>query len=177
MKQSGRKHGSAFKAKVALSAIRGDQTLSEVAARTEAYPTLINNWKKQLAEGAPELFSSGHTKQNKSQEALIAKLYQHRSVDGGAGFFVGQVRSMSRTQKRGMVDRDHADVLVVRQCELLSISCSSVYYSPIETSDYELELMRLIDSQYLWTPFYDSRKMTAWLRGRDTGSTKSAYIS
>ena len=75
MKQSGRKHGSAFKAKVALSAIRGDQTLSEVAARTEAYPTLINNWKKQLAEGAPELFSSGHTKQNKSQEALIAKLY------------------------------------------------------------------------------------------------------
>jgi hypothetical protein len=40
-----------------------------------------------------------------------------------------------------MVDRDHADVLVVRQCELLSISRSSVYYSPIETSDYELELM------------------------------------
>ena len=75
-----------------------------------------------------------------------------------------------------MVDRDHADVLVVRQCELLSISCSSVYYSPIETSDYELELMRLID-KYLWTPFYDSRKMTAWLRGRDTGSTKSAYKS
>ena len=99
MKQSGRKHGSAFKAKVALSAIRGDQTLSEVAARIEAYPTLINNWKKQLAEGAPEQFSSGHTKQNKSQEALIAKLYQHRSVDGGAGFFVGQVRSMSRTQR------------------------------------------------------------------------------
>ncbi len=84
---------------------------------------------------------------------------------------------MSRTQKRGMVDRDHADVLVVRQCELLSISRSSVYYSPIETSDYELELMRLIDSQYLWTPFYDSRKMTAWLRGSDTGPTESAYIS
>ena len=76
-----------------------------------------------------------------------------------------------------MVDRDYADVLVVRQCELLSISRSSVYYSPIETSDYELELMRLFDSQYLRTPFYDSRKMTAWLRGRDTGSTKSAYKS
>ena len=76
-----------------------------------------------------------------------------------------------------MVDRDHADVLVVRRCELLSISRSSVYYSPIETSDYESELMRLIDSQYSRTPFYDSRKMTAWLRGRDTGSTKIAYKS
>ena len=76
-----------------------------------------------------------------------------------------------------MVDRDYADVLVVRQCELLSISRSSVYYSPIEISDYELELMRLFDSQYLRTPFYDSRKMTARLSGRDTGSTESACKS
>ena len=71
MKQSGRKHGSAFKAKVALSAIRGDQTISELDSRLEVHPTLINNWKKQLTEGAPGLFSSGHTKQNKSQETMI----------------------------------------------------------------------------------------------------------
>ena len=76
MKQSRRKHAAAFKAKVALAAIRGDQTISELAVRFEVHPTLINNWKKQLAESAPELFSSGHAKQDKSQEALIAKLYQ-----------------------------------------------------------------------------------------------------
>jgi len=65
-----------------------------------------------------------------------------------------------------MVDRDLRDVSVVRQCELLNISRSSVYYSPVEASEYELELMGLIDKQYLRTPFYGSRKMAAWLRSQ-----------
>jgi len=65
-----------------------------------------------------------------------------------------------------MVDRDHADVSVVRQCELLNVSRSSVYYSPVGASEYELELMGLMDKQYLRTPFYGSRKMAAWLRSQ-----------
>ena len=85
---------------------------------------------------------------------------------------------MSRIQRRAMVDRDLRDVSVVRQCELLNISRSSVYYSPAEASEYELELMGLIDKQYLRTPFYGSRKMAAWLRSQgysvNTRSTESA---
>ncbi len=50
MKQSRRKHGRAFKAKVALAALRGDQTISELASRFEIHPTLIHTWKKQLVE-------------------------------------------------------------------------------------------------------------------------------
>ena len=73
---------------------------------------------------------------------------------------------MSRIQRRAMIDRDLPDVSVVRQCELLDISRSSVYYSPAEASGYELELMGLIDKQYLQTPFYGSRKMAAWLRSQ-----------
>ncbi len=71
---------------------------------------------------------------------------------------------MSRTQRRQMIDRDQCEVSVVRQCELLNISRSSVYYSPAEASEYDLELMGLIDKLYLRTPFYGSRKMAAWLR-------------
>jgi|TARA_B100001964_G_scaffold145121_1_gene159829 putative transposase len=63
-----------------------------------------------------------------------------------------------------MIDRDHSELSVVRQCELLDISRSSVYYNPVEASEYELGLMGLIDRQYLQTPFYGSRKMTACLR-------------
>ena len=76
MKQSRRKYGAAFKAKVALAALRGDQTISELASRFEIHPTLIHTWKKQLAESAPELFRSEHGRQVQGQEALVAKLYQ-----------------------------------------------------------------------------------------------------
>ena len=65
-----------------------------------------------------------------------------------------------------MVNRDLRDVSVVRQCELLNISRSSVYYSPVGPSVHELELMGLIDKRYLRPPFYGSRKLTAWLRGQ-----------
>ena len=81
MKQSRRKHGRAFKAKVALAALRGDQTISELASRFEIHPTLIHTWKKQLdgaadVESAPQLFRPGHGQQGKGQEELVAKLYQ-----------------------------------------------------------------------------------------------------
>lgn len=55
---------------------------------------------------------------------------------------------------------------MVRQCELLSISRSGLYYQPKGPSDKELDLMRMIDCQYLLTPFYGARKMAAWLKSR-----------
>jgi len=72
---------------------------------------------------------------------------------------------MSRKQRQGMVDREHGKVSLVRQCALLRISRGSVYYQPTSTRAEDLELMTLMDRQYLQTPFYGSRKMQAWLRG------------
>jgi putative transposase len=55
---------------------------------------------------------------------------------------------------------------VARQCQLLDISRSGLYYQPVGTSDEDLELMKLIDRQYLATPFYGARKIAAWLKSR-----------
>jgi putative transposase len=55
---------------------------------------------------------------------------------------------------------------VRRQCELLGLSRSSLYYGPAGESAEDLRLMRLIDEQYTARPFYGSRRMTAWLAGR-----------
>jgi putative transposase len=53
---------------------------------------------------------------------------------------------------------------VRRQCELLSLARSGLYYEPTPESERNLELMRLLDEQYTRTPFYGIRRMTAWLR-------------
>jgi putative transposase len=61
------------------------------------------------------------------------------------------------------VDRNHAEISVRRQCELLGIARSGLYYKPLGESTENLRLMRLLDEQYTRTPFYGSRKMTEWL--------------
>lgn len=68
--------------------------------------------------------------------------------------------ALSTEAKRQLVDRDHGSISVRRQCELLGLARSSLYLEPIGESDENLALMRLIDEQYLKTPFFGSRRMT-----------------
>ena len=68
---------------------------------------------------------------------------------------------MSPAQRRQMVDREHPFLSLVRQCALLGVSRSSVYYRPRAASEQDLSLMGEIDRQYLETPFYGSRRMKA----------------
>jgi len=55
---------------------------------------------------------------------------------------------------------------MVRQCRLLDISRSGLYYQPKGISEEDLTLMKLIDRQYLATPFYGARKIAAWLKSQ-----------
>ena len=61
------------------------------------------------------------------------------------------------------MDREHAEISVRRQCELLGANRSGLYYVAIGETEENLRLMRLMDEQYTRTPFYGSRRMTEWL--------------
>ena len=64
------------------------------------------------------------------------------------------------------MDRDHAEISVRRQCELLGVNRAGLYYQSRAESEENHLLLRLLDEQYTRTPFYGSRKMTEWLRAK-----------
>ena len=71
---------------------------------------------------------------------------------------------MSVERRRQMIEPGHAELSVVRQCELVSISRSGFYYQPTGETSLNLMLMWLIDVQFLETPWYGSRQMARHLR-------------
>lgn len=71
---------------------------------------------------------------------------------------------MSVERRRQMVEPEHPRLSIVRQCELVSISRSGFYHRPAEEMPLNLELMRLVDAQFLETPWYGSRQMARHLR-------------
>ena len=62
-----------------------------------------------------------------------------------------------------MIDSEDSQLTISKQCDLLGLSRSSYYYEPARESALNLSLMREIDEQYTKTPYFGSRKMTAWL--------------
>jgi putative transposase len=68
--------------------------------------------------------------------------------------------------KRQLIEEEHPQLSVRRQCALLGLSRSSLYYRPQAESPDNVQLMRLLDEQYTATPFYGVRRMTAWLRSQ-----------
>ena len=66
--------------------------------------------------------------------------------------------------KRGVIESDHPQIRIARQCELVGLSRSSFYYGSQEESRENLHCMRLVDEQYTRTPFSGVRRMTAWFQ-------------
>jgi transposase-like protein len=71
-----RKFDGAFKAKVALAAVKGDRTMGELAGSFGVHANQITKWKRQLLDGVPRIFCEGHREDLRRQEALTDRLYQ-----------------------------------------------------------------------------------------------------
>ena len=76
MPQGRRKHSPAFKAKVALEALKGQETVAQLAARYEVNPGQIQARNKALSEGASGVFGNGKQQKSRNDAALVARLYQ-----------------------------------------------------------------------------------------------------
>ncbi|WP_173405893.1 IS3 family transposase [Brucella intermedia] len=173
-----RNHSPAFKAKVALAAIRGEQTLVELSQQFDVHANQIKQWKDQLLEGATGVFGdeakaepAGPSIDVKTLHAKIGELTLEN------GFFVQCARQGGIAGRKEMIDREHK-LSVVRQARLLGFSRGSVYYSPRPVSDGDLALMRRIDELHLEYPFAGSRMLQGLLKGEglETGRLHVATL-
>jgi len=76
MKENRRKHSPSFKSRVALEAIKGEETVAQLASRFDVHPSQVHKWKKELADGAAGIFGDSHNHKEPDSQQLVAQLYQ-----------------------------------------------------------------------------------------------------
>ena len=157
-----RNHSAEFKAKVALAAVRGDRTLSELASQFDVHPNQITQWKTQLLDRAAQLFGAGIGQAEKpvDMKVLHAKIGELALEND---FFRGRAHEGGIAGRKAMIDRDHK-LPLARQAKAVGISRGSIYYRPRSVGEAGLGLMRRIDELHLEYPFAGSRMMRGLLR-------------
>ncbi len=158
-------YNAEFKARVALEALKGHKTINELVSHFGVHPTQINKWKKHLQTELPQIVSNRREKREQDHEALQAQLYQQ----------IGQLKveldwlkknlDLDIDAKRALVEPEHPQISIARQCELLRLSRSTYYYHSQGESPENLQLMKLLDEKYTDDPYYGIRRMTVWLGG------------
>jgi putative transposase len=88
-------------------------------------------------------------------------------TDDGSRFLIQSARSNAMNERREMIDVDYI-VSVLRQCELLRVNRSSLYYVPVEPDQDDLQLMRRMDELHLTHCFFGSRMLTQKLKREGT---------
>ena len=76
MKEQRRKHSPSFKARVALEALKGEETIAQLASGFDVHPSQIHKWKKELTDGATDIFGNSRGQKKSDNQQLVAQLYQ-----------------------------------------------------------------------------------------------------
>ncbi len=164
-KRPRRNHSPAFKAKVALAAVKGEQTLAELAQRFDIHPNLITQWRARLLEGAADVFGTEPSTPEPAIDVRVlhAKIGELTLANDFLSGALGKAGLLPSA--KAMIDCSHT-LPVTRQAQQLGISRGSVYYLPRPVSAADLAVMRRIDELHMAYPFAGSR-MLRDLLGRE----------
>jgi len=71
-----KQYEAAFKAKVALEALKGEKTIAQIASESGVHPNQVRQWRQHLLEVLPEVFSNRRPQQERAQDEMVAELYR-----------------------------------------------------------------------------------------------------
>ena len=114
MKKTRTKHNPAFKAKVALAALRDQESVAEIARRYKVHANVVYKWKRQLLDNAAQSFETDHG-DGGGVGAGGCPTQEDRRADGGAGFFIQRARPLPMTQRRVLM-APNGTLSMRRQC-------------------------------------------------------------
>jgi putative transposase len=160
-----------FKAKLVLELLEGEETLNEVASKYEVLPYNLKNWKKLFLENMSLAFDkSTVVKEYKEKiETLeksndqLAKKVGNLSVE--KDFLVEKLQSLvSSKGRKTFVDTKH-NLSLNKQCKLLHIAKSTLYYEPVKrfSSEWDLKFLNKLNDIYSEFPYYGTRRLVTAL--------------
>lgn len=161
-----------FKAKLVLEVLESEKTVNEIASKYKVLPTSLKSWKKQFLENMSLAFDkSTVVKEYKDEiETLqkdkdtLAKKVGNLTVE--KDFLVEKLNSLASSKERKSLLNTKLDLSLNRQCKLLNINKSSLYYTPIKpfSTGSEIKLLDAINNIYSDFPYYGYRRITKQLQ-------------
>jgi len=156
MSKKKRTFSAEFKTKVVLELLSGEKTQAQLASKYQVTPNSLNQWKKKFLENASMAFDVGKATQSfkeeiadlkKENDALAKKLGKTTIEKDWA---VGKLVSLDSSTKLDLVESKQAKAALslTRQCEIMEINRSNLYYQPRPISAKDLMIMNRIDQVY-----------------------------
>ncbi len=149
-----------FMAKVALEAIKEGKTLAELSSQYEVHRTQIAKWRKRAIEGLGGVFQGKEVKSIGEKEKVIDELYrQIGQLKVENEWLKKKLDRLSVDEKKRLIELDNKGLSVRRQCEIVGLNRSNLYYEPGAATDETVRFMHRVDEICTEYPFYGSRRI------------------
>ena len=158
-----KRYSPELKTQIVLQALREEKTLAQLATEHEVHPNQISAWKAAALQGLPAVF----TRESKTHADKAAHEQQREELYAQIGKLTTQVAWLkktlvsthSRPERLAMVERGSGELTLQEQAELLSMSRSSLYYTPRLPCAEEVAVKHRIDVIYTKRPYFGSRRV------------------
>ena len=160
-----------FKAKVVLEVLEAELTLNQIASKYELLPANVKNWKKMFLDNMSLAFDkSAVVKEYKEQiEVLqnsndnLAKKVGNLTVE--KDFLVEKLKSLVSSKTRKTFTDTKHKLSLNKQCKLLHIAKSTLYYTPVKkfASEWEIKLLNMLNEIHSEFPYYGTRRLVTAL--------------